>query len=310
MEFPIKCVNIIVGDFMFLEICDENWLFIISHTKYVDILCFFVMLFCIFLCVLIRNNALFKKQKNFLIKKISLFIASVLFLLFLLFIFLVTLNSNKFEGCVCKTAQFGVFDYKKYDDSDIPRIGLNKVIIIGDSRMELINDYKDEYKIPLNYSFIAKSGAKIDWFINEAISELSEVLINRNTKYKYHIVINMGVNDINGIKDVDSRADKYFVYYKSLALKYPSVSFYLLSVNPIEKRLLKIYWPSNGTYNDDIEQFNNEIISNVKANSNLAIDYCDSYNHIQFKTYDGLHYTKDTNQDVIDYIANKCVKYE
>ena len=39
------------------------------------------------------------------------------------------------------------------------------------------------------------------------------------------------------------------------------------------------------------------------------IYYCDSYNTLDFKTDDGLHYTRDTNKDIINYIANKCVKF-
>ena len=37
--------------------------------------------------------------------------------------------------------------------------------------------------------------------------------------------------------------------------------------------------------------------------------YCDSYNEVTFKTQDGLHYTKTTNQEIVDYITNKCVVY-
>ena len=37
--------------------------------------------------------------------------------------------------------------------------------------------------------------------------------------------------------------------------------------------------------------------------------YCDAYNNLKFDTNDGLHYTQETNEDIIYYISNKFIDY-
>ena len=49
---------------MLLKFCEDNFLFYITHTKYFDILCVFVVLFFIALFVLTQKNEFIDKFKN------------------------------------------------------------------------------------------------------------------------------------------------------------------------------------------------------------------------------------------------------
>ena len=83
---------------------------------------------------------------------------------------------------------------------------------------------------------------------------------------------------------------------------------YILSVNPIDDELINQKWDNNRT-TEEIKLFNNTIQKEL-AKSNLDnLYYCDSYNAMNFETYDGLHYTEDTNKKIINYINTKCVQY-
>ena len=295
---------------MMLKICEENFLFYISHTKYMDILCYFVIFLCILLCILIQNKTVFNtKGKWTIIKKITVVVASLAFLLFLVLVFALSLNSAQSEGCSCAVTKKHLLSAGK-SEYQLKDISLNKTIIIGDSRMELIERERDkQLEIPTNISFIAKGGAKIDWFKKTAVLELEKILENKNANYNYHVVMNMGVNDLDDVSIVSKQANDYFDIYRDLAIQFPDVKFYILSVNPVNDGLISDYWPDNHRTNKKIVNFNNWIIKKIKTYNFSNMTYCDSYNEVTFKTQDGLHYTKTTNQEIVDYITNKCVVY-
>lgn len=295
---------------MLLEVCNDNLLFFFSQTKYLNILCYFVIFLCILLCLIIKNKSLFKINKNLIGVKIAIFIASLAFLIFLLLIFITIINSPKFEGCYCEVeSRVQINDKVKYPSNNLLDITNNKVIIVGDSRMEFIEDAADDLEIPINFSFIAKGGATIDWFEDTALSRLIEKLNKRDSNYHYHVVINMGVNDLDSVNNVAQRANEYFEYYKELAFEYPDVQFYMLSVNPIFNKINKSF-PGNKRTDGKIQTFNNQI-SHLLARINLKNMYiCDSYHHVDFNSPDGLHYDLATDQRILDYIANDCIKYE
>lgn len=303
---------------MILEVCNDSFFFWFSHTKYLNILCYFVIFFCILLCLIIKNKSLFNIKRNLMGVKVSLFIASVMFLLFLLLIFINVINSEKYEGCFCKV------NSKILDSSDnfnvsndlmanSSHLSLNfkddRIIIVGDSRMEYIEDDRNFLNIPINFSFIAKSGATISWFEGTALGELQEKLDNQDNNYTYHVVFNMGVNDLNFVSYAGDRATEYFNDYKTLALKYPNVNFYMLSVNPIFDNIDK-YFKTNKRTDDKINSFNNTINNLTYLNKLDNMYTCDSYHKVAFNSPDGLHYDLDTDQRILNYIARKCVKFE
>ncbi len=176
----------------------------------------------------------------------------------------------------------------------------NKVVIIGDSRMEWIDE--SAVNIPLKFKIIAKAGAKISWTVEKALPEL-EKLINNDKNYIYHVVVNMGVNDLNSETSVQMLAKQYAEAYSEILDKYDNIRFYLLSVNPVDEEII---YKSNKRTNDKIEWFNYYLNHYL---SSYSVKYCDSYHHLDFQTPDGLHYDDQTTQKVLDYIGNSCIDY-
>ena len=196
------------------------------------------------------------------------------------------------------------------ETGEIKNIINNKVYIIGDSRMEYLSNRGKEIEIPTNFSFIALGGTKIDWFTYKAIPLLEEKLDSKQENIKYHVIINMGVNDLNDYNDPLIHSENYFKLYYELASHYEDIDFYILSVNPVDMSIInkKIY--NQKRTNIKIQKFNENLIKSIE-NSNLKnIKYCDSYNNVYFKTKDGLHYDKQTDQNIINYLTKDCLKYE
>lgn len=291
-----------------LKICEENFLFNIMHAKYLDILCYFIIVFLVSLCALIKNDKLFDKIKNNFLKKILLIILFGLFTSFLVFMFFLFLDSKTFQGCACKYYQ-DVYAKTEHNVESVSKIIKgSKVLVVGDSRMSFIQDDLQIRK-PNILEFVAKSGMKIDWFEDEAMPRVYDFL--NNTDYNYYVVVNMGVNDLNDNKyKGDDIALDYYNLYSELAISYPNINFYVLSVNPIDEKKINEKWSTNNRTIAEIKLFNKTIREKIDEDGISNINYCDSYNALNFSTYDGLHYTRDTNREIINYIINDCVKYE
>lgn len=200
--------------------------------------------------------------------------------------------------------------YSVNANTGIKDISLNKVVIVGDSRMELIYNKKDELNIPNNFIFDARSGATIDWLLESGKPKLDDILVNRDTNYTYHVIFNLGVNDLSSFTNPKSIADDYFAIYRDIINNYPDVEFYFLSVNPIDEDIIDEYFSSNKRTNVKIESFNSEIYQDMVSMNSNNINYCDSYNRLDFNLPDGLHYDSETDQKIIDYIARDCVEFK
>ncbi len=290
---------------MYLKFCDDDFWFKVFNTEIINIICLLSIIFCIVFCYIIQHKTFNSGNKLFnIIKKGAVFLISLLFLFFILMLLYFTLNAKNFEGCSC-----GVSKLTMIPNSNILKnITHNKVIIIGDSRMEYIELSKDSLNVPINFTFIASNGKTFEWFNNVAKEQLVLKLNKREPNYEYHVVINMGVNDLN-FKVAESIAAEYFKAYQDLALNYPNVKFYLLSVNPVIENIINIYFPYNQRTNAKIIAFNSKIVSLTKQTHLHNLKNCDSYNEVDFASKDGLHYTRATNQKIIDYIVNNCVDY-
>ena len=171
--------------------------------------------------------------------------------------------------------------------------------------MELIANRVDySKKIPENVKFIAKSGKEVEWFGSEAIKRLINELgiFDENVA----VVINMGVNDLQIYKSDVSK--KYIESFNMLTNVFPNVKFYILSVNPINEKIIKNYFAYNVRTNKNIEKMNESFENYVNNSKKENLKYCDSYNDLNFNTRDGLHYTVKTNEKIIEYILNDCLK--
>ena len=166
---------------------------------------------------------------------------------------------------------FIFFDVNKKEDyyrkNNNPNIfdKVNKIIIIGDSRMELINYERKNLKIPKNIIFIAKSGTKIDWLYSEALSEFYKT-INKEDKFK--VIFNLGVNDLNSNDDVVTLAKQYLKIYKKIT-NYDNIKFYFLSVNPINESVIDEYFKGSKITNEKIVLFNKTIKNSLKNKNNF-----------------------------------------
>lgn len=221
------------------------------------------------------------------------------FICAILFVFLSTMSSSSANAEIKEEIQ-----PVNVMNKQIEKLSLNKIIVIGDSRMSLIES-SDDLNIPKNMSFIAKSGATFDWTRKEAKERLENVLEDNST---YHVVLNMGVNDINYSENIRLIAKNYYNLYQTLFNKYSHVNFYLLSVNPIDEEVTNSR--SGNRTNAKIEAFNSYLIAYMKKDKAENVKYCDSYNRLDFTLPDGLHYDNKTDQKIIDYITNDCIDYK
>ena len=292
---------------MILKFCNDNLLFYITHTKYFDILCCFVIIFLISLIFLTFNNKFIEKIKNSQLKMTSIIIFLGLFVGFLIFLFAWLLNKDTFNGCSTKYYQNIYFKTQNNLNKTVNSLKKSKVIIVGDSRMEFIEDDK-EIITPFNFEFVAKSGMKIDWFKNTAIPKVKSIL--KNKSFNYYIVVNMGVNDLNSEYKGEEISKKYFELYSKLAKEYPNIEVYIMSVDPIFENKINKDELKNKFKKKKIKLFNNTIKDELKQSNLDNLYYCNAYNTLQFESEDGLHYTQKTNRKIINYIANDCVSFK
>ena len=233
------------------------------------------------------------------------------FFIFFIFLFFLLLffpeNDNGVSSNFSVDNQIPSLDI--YNKKYVKDIRFNKVIIIGDSRMERLRDRGESIKIPSNFSFIVKGGSKIKWFEEKALNDLSDVLDKSDEKYKYHVVINMGVNDLEDYYDYLVYSNSYYILIRQIIKKYPNVNFYFLSVNPIIESILNEWQPWSFRTNDKIEKFNKSLDVKIKLNNFDNYYYCNSNENIDFNIPDGIHYDKNTDQLIVNYVVNSCLKY-
>lgn len=289
-----------------LKICNNDFLFNFVHMKFFDICFFFVIIFLFSLCIIINNRKIFNKFKNNEVIKILLALISISLVSFIIFIFVWLLTSSP-NNCSCRYYESYTNRFYKSLETEVNSLEENRIMIIGDSRMALMEEDDDLVK-PTNFDFVAKSAMKYPWFHDEALPQAHK-LLEKDDYDHYDIVVNMGVNDLNNDIDITKRADMYFKQYEKLAQYNDKVDLYILSVNPIFEKRLNETQPDNIRTNKKIEDFNKEIQTKLNDTSEKNMYYCDSYNKINFKSDDGIHYVRNVNKQIIKYIINDCIKY-
>ena len=163
---------------MILKICEDNFLF--ENLKYIDGLCYFVVFLCILLSIVFHIG----ESKRMKTLKFSILAAYICFAFLVFIILFQSFLNHSAKGCACQLAP-DTEVYKDIEEYQIADISHNKVIIIGDSRMELIRLGKNILKIPINFEFISKGGATIYWTKDTAIPTLIEKLSQKDDDFKY-----------------------------------------------------------------------------------------------------------------------------
>lgn len=306
--FFSKCDNVCSGgNFMMLGVCNNNFLIFMNNTKYIDFFCYCIMFLCLLILFIIKSNVLIESRKRKLSKKLVITIGAVLITLFVGYFYFSVFNSR--ENCIFEYIQPKDVPAKdNFSEVAIKEIINNEIIIVGDSRMRFLADDSkvNTYK---HISFIAKGGARFEWFNNEALKNLNKKLKNKKNNVQYHVVINMGVNDLNIGRGTYYVGKQYYNAYKKLALKYPDVKFYMLSINPVDDILYHKINHDSKVYNYKIINTNNQMRMLLEGDNINNLNYCNSYYSINFEIPDGIHYSSNTSQKVIDFIMNKCIIY-
>ena len=108
------------------------------------------------------------------------------------------------------------------------------------------------------------------------------------------MILNLGINDLKNV-------DKYINTYNELANKNSKHNFFIVSLNKVDaKKLVENGYDS--IENSEIEEFN----SKIKSSLSDKIHFIDTYSYFKDKdleTNDGIHYTNDSSNKILDYIS-------
>lgn len=161
-------------------------------------------------------------------------------------------------------------DPADYEDKDI--------VFVGDSRtVQMQSAVQDR-----THTWIAESRMGYYWLADTALPE-----INRVVKKGTHLIINLGVNDVNN-------ADKYIAKINAQmnGWREKGVRVYYASVNPVSN------YPD--LPNEKIDSFNQALQDGLDPGV-IWIDSNEWLKEHGFSTADGLHYRNNTYMDLYSY---------
>ena len=209
----------------------------------------------------------------------------ILSLIIILLIIVVTfpfMFTDASASIVDNTVEFT--NYRKVNIKEKSKNTYETLFILGDSRsvgMEYIDDN-------ISHKYTAKVGEGYKYFNDnyEAVLEKATV--------KDAIIINFGINDLSNI-------DKYIKLFNEI-VKNTEAKIYFLTVNPVdeEKEIKNGYTIKN----KDIDAFNEKMIKGLDS----RIMVIDSNNILQeegFETTDGIHFTKETYERILNIIEKQ-----
>lgn len=164
-----------------------------------------------------------------------------------------------------------------------PNVGY---IYIGDSRFAYMDKniaYSNTFS-PANANIwdVSVPGEGYGWLSGTATAYVANIKANNPQITKWYEIYGLGVNDLTSI-------DFYINYYRQRALANKVI---LVSVNPVQDGC-------DRATNPGIESFNEKLAA-------TGIPYINCYNYLVsngFSTYDGTHYTADTDLKIYNYIS-------
>ncbi|MCM1262656.1 MAG: SH3 domain-containing protein [Butyrivibrio sp.] len=155
------------------------------------------------------------------------------------------------------------------------------IIMVGDSRFVQMHE-----AVGADYcTWIAESGQGYTWFKEKAIPRI-DACVGNGTK----ILINLGVNDTRNLQ-------KYIPLVNAKAAEWTALgaTVYYASVNPV--------WENRYVTKEQVEYFNQQMYNSLSP----YVHWIDSYSYISSigcKIVDGLHYSKETSQNLYAYFIN------
>lgn len=174
----------------------------------------------------------------------------------------------------------------------------------------LVSDFRGKQLIHCkntsDFAFITEDTAENTWFTTEATSKLAQLAINMS-----NVIIMLGFNDcvfscVWNNFDLNKAIVSYVNKINDLVRAYPSASFYVCSVNPIETDYPFVTHKSavipKALLDEKIKRFNSKIQEMCDAT------FVDSYTYLTntgFITRDGIRYTQDSCDSLVEYILSR-----
>lgn len=189
-------------------------------------------------------------------------------------------ESEPIEEISTPSFHFHLNNRREYIDVDSTK----NVLLIGDSRTVGLHNATgyDEF------SYISKVSMGYDWLVDGTpkynTSELVIRYLEANPEGK--VIINLGVNDLYN-------KGNYAEWVRCLVESFPESNIYYLSINPSTRSSLDSQVDSFNTY--------------MKEHLPESVVWIDSNNYLKqngFSTVDGVHYTTDTYQEILDCILD------
>lgn len=200
-----------------------------------------------------------------------------------------SLRLNKEETAEKEPAEVIAVDkpgetYKKPDNQNTGEKYVSRYIFVGDSRYEGMEEFATVEDV-----VICRSGEGCQFLIDN-LDEIRYHVVDKDSA----IIIGLGVNDYKYNKE------KYIETINALNQEGLCNIYYML-VNPVDENLIQ-YNGYNIT-NEEIDEFN----SYMKSNLNLEINIIDTNSFLKnygYVTEDGLHYDRDTYENIFWYLKN------
>ena len=259
---------------------------------------FFVIPLIIIGISLIKLIKCFKKDELFILCAVRILICLIVMMIPALYNTSSLLKKNNSNNITFENDFLSddlVFDYTNIVKEDVL-----KRVFIGDSRTvgmyNAVYGGSDSFISTDNEQEIwyAKVSAGYTWFINNALNQINSYLINDN----FEFIILMGANDLYNA----DLANKYISIISEYANNYPESKFVFASVNPINDEASLNHGYS--TINQNVIDFNSNLINSINNLNLKNIFYCDTYKKIidDFETGDGLHYSAQTYKKIYNII--------
>lgn len=159
-----------------------------------------------------------------------------------------------------------------------------KVIIIGDSRTVGLRD-SVQVAPGITTIWSCKGAMGYDWMTSTGVPQI-EQYIDGDTA----IVIWMGVNDLYNLPNYIN-----YVNHKAAEWAESGADTYYAAVGPVSDG-------SDYVSNQDVADFNMTLQQEL-----INVTYIDLYEHMKtdgFSSFDGVHYSFSTNQDIYNFIIN------